>query len=569
MATGQNELFKDKFPTEAKAVRRIFVVGVITLGIGAIMGVLQVLHRTDKLRIISSGDYYTYLTIHGVNMVIFWAILAILGTFTWAVPRSLDRSLGNPKFTCGWIRLGLIGIILAEIAMFAGFIKGDVPILGNMQADVLYTFYAPLKAHPIFYIGLALYVIASWLAGFDYFTALWDWKKDNPDERIPLQTFIAVTTMMFWQLASLGIAIEVLFFLLPWSLGIIPQVDPLLTRTLFWMTGHPIVYFWLMPAYLAWYTVLPKLSGGRLFSDPLARVVFILFLLLSSPVGFHHQYMDPGVPNGFKYVVMSNTMFLLLPSLLTAFTAVASMEHGARQRGGTGRLGWLKALPWEKPQFSAMAFAGLFFAAGGFSGMVNAALNLNYLVHNTLWVPGHFHLTVGSAVTLTMMGLIYWLFPQLTGKDLSLKGLAMVQPYLWFIGMTFMSNAMHRAGLAGVPRRTAEPTYRLFDFHAVLGNMSEIRWQLAIGGVFLFISAFAFIAVLVASVFAGSRIDAAQHDFTIPEPLSGPEDGPLILDNLKLWGAIAVVLVLLAYGVPLMSWVTDGPLQPGAIPVRP
>jgi cytochrome c oxidase subunit 1 len=338
---------------------------------------------------------------------------------------------------------------------------------------------------------------------------------------------------------------------------------------LFWYFGHPVVYFWLLPAYVVWYTILPKLSGGRLLSDPLARVVFVLFLLLSTPTGFHHQYTDPGIPEGFKFVAMTNTMFLLLPSLMTAFTVVASMEHGARQRGGGGYVSWLRSLPWDEPAFVGIALSGLMFAAGGFSGMVNAGLNLNYLIHNTIWVPGHFHLTVGTAFALTAMAVTYWLFPQVSGKRLQLKTAALVQTYLWFFGMTLMSNAMHRAGETGVPRRTAEPQYpdtAGVVFEGVVGGISEMRLQIAVGGTLLFVSLCLFLAVIVATWLAprGGTLDV---NGVIPEPLSGAEAAPRVLDNLWLWTAIAVVLVALTYALPLWGWIVDGVLAPGSPPI--
>jgi len=404
-------------------------------------------------------------------------------------------------------------------------------------------------------------------AGASYFLQYREWRSENPDARIPLQSFMVMTTMLMWYISTLGVAVEVVVLLIPWSLGLIQQVDPLLTRTLFWYFGHPVVYFWLLPAYVIWYTVLPKLSGGRLFSDPLARVVFVLFLILSTPVGFHHQYTDPGIASGYKFVAMTNTFFLLLPSLLTLFTVVASMEHGARQRGGTGYLGWLKALPWEKPAFAGIALSGIMFAAGGFSGMINAGMNINYLIHNTLWVPGHFHLTVGTAFALTLMAVSYWLIPQVTGKRLQLYGVASLQPYVWFVGMVLMSNAMHRAGLAGIPRRTAEPQYDQFSFQAVAGSVGEMRIQIAIGGTLLFIGAAMFLAVMLATWTMGKPNSQLRVNGFIPEPMSGATDSPRVLDNLKLWAAVAIVLVALAYGLPLFDMVADGVLSPGSLPV--
>jgi cytochrome c oxidase subunit 1 len=452
----------------------------------------------------------------------------------------------------------LVGTVTAAIPIFGGVVS-EIPF----SADVLYTFYPPLQAHPLFYAGLASLIVGSWIAGASYIQTFREWRAENPDERIPLRTFMVLTTMLMWYIATLGVATEVVVFLLPWSLGIIPQVDPLLSRTLFWYFGHPVVYFWLMPAYFVWYTILPKLSGGRLFSDPLARVVFVLFLILSTPVGFHHQYIDPGIPEGFKFLAMSNTMFLLLPSFLTAFTVVASMEHGARQRGGSGRFGWLRNLPWDEPAFAGCALAGLMFAAGGFSGMVNAGMNLNYLVHNTLWVPGHFHLTVGTAAALTFMAITYWLLPQVTGKPLRLKTAAIVQPYLWFVGMTLMSNAMHREGLLGVPRRVAEPMYPEVTYEGAVASVSEAQFQIAIGGTLLFVSLVLF-GASVATTWLGRDTGAIDVNSSLPEPLSGPESSPGILDDLRVWVAVAVVLVALAYGLPIYDLLSDGVLAPGA-----
>jgi cytochrome c oxidase subunit 1 len=550
--------YVDDFPFEAKIVRRCFAAAFVALGIGGLFGLIQALHRTDLFRFIPSTDYYTLLTVHGVLLALVFTIFFLAGMFTWAVTRSLDRPLGNKRLTQSWYWLMSLGTIAASVTILSGLVQ-EIPL----QADVLYTMYAPMQAHPLFYAGLALFVVGTWVAGADWFLSYRAWRAENPDSRIPLQTFIVMATMLMWYLSSIGVAAEVLVFLLPWSLGLVETINPLLTRSLFWYFGHAVVYFWLMPAYLAWYTILPKLSGGRLLSDPLARVVFILFLLLSTPVGFHHQYLDPGIAEGFKFVAMTNTMFLLLPSLLTAFTVVASIEHGARQRGGTGRLGWLRSLPWDEPAFSGMVLAGLMFAAGGFSGMVNAGMNINYLVHNSIWVPGHFHLTVGTAVALTIMAASYWLVPQVTGKRLRGKTAAVVQPYLWFVGMTLMSNAMHRAGLAGVPRRTAEPQYQNVAFEGVVGGITEMRLQIAVGGILLFVSLSLFLWVMF-QTWRGSKAASIEVNGTIPAPLSGPEHSPRVLDNFKMWTAIAILLLILVYALPLAGMLLNPP--PGSVP---
>ncbi|SFC65578.1 cytochrome c oxidase subunit 1 [Halobiforma haloterrestris] len=554
MSNATTAYFED-FPEESKVIHSAFWSSFIALTIGGLFGLIQALHRTDVFRFMDSADYYTVLTAHGVLLALTFTIFFLVGLFTWATTTSLDRGMVDLRFTWGWYGLMVLGTILAAVPILAGFTDSI-----DMSASVLFTFYAPLEGHPLFYVGLVLFVVGSWLAGVDWFRTWWAWKQDNPDERIPLPTFMVLTTTLMWYLATLGVAIAILAFILPWTLGLVDGINPLLTRTLFWFFGHPVVYFWLLPAYMMWYIMLPKFAGGKLFSDPLARVVFVLFLILSVPTGIHHQYLDPGIAEGFKFIAMTNTMFLLLPSLLTAFTVVASMEHGARQRGGTGYLGWLKALPWRDPVFTGMSLAGLMFAAAGFSGMINAGMNINYLVHNTFWVVGHFHLTVGTAVALTFMAASYWFIPQLTGKRLWNRSVALIQVLVWFIGMTFMSNAMHRGGLFSIPRRTAEPQYEEFAFEAGVGSVAELNLQVALGGTLLFLSLVLFLANMVVTVM-GDRADSGSIPAnTYAGTLSGSEDAPLILDNLKLWTTIAVVLVVFAYTLPILSVIQDGGL---------
>src|SRR5690606_41461920 len=107
----------------------------------------------------------------------------------------------------------------------------------------------------------------------------------------------------------------------------------------------------------------------------------------------------------------------------------ASLGIGGRARGGKGLLSWVTRRPWNDPAVAAQLLAMVLFALGGVSGLINGSYNMNLVVHNTLFVPGHFHLTVGSAVALTFMGVSYWLVPYLTGKKLFSPGLAKWQPW--------------------------------------------------------------------------------------------------------------------------------------------
>src|SRR6185312_4258308 len=165
-------------------------------------------------------------------------------------------------------------------------------------------------------------------------------KRENPGKPVPLAMFATTANAVLWLWTSVGVAVELLFVVIPSAFGWTQTIDVGLTRTLFSWTLHAIVYFWLIPAYIAFYTMAPQRAGGRLYSDNMARLSFVLFLIYGLPVGLHHLFMDPEHSTGFKGVQMVLTVLVAVPTLLTVFTVTASMEIAGRLRGGKGLLGW-------------------------------------------------------------------------------------------------------------------------------------------------------------------------------------------------------------------------------------
>jgi cytochrome c oxidase subunit 1 len=487
-------------------------------------------------------SYYHGLTLHGVLNVLVWTTFFICGFLPFVAVEALATPLASSRL--GWATFWL---------MAAGLLLAAVPLVGN-AATVMFTFYPPLKAHWAFYVGLTLVVVGTWLVTLNLTLTWRAWRRAHPAARTPLPAFMALVTFFMWTLASLGLAAEMLFMLIPWSLGLVAGTDALLARVLFWFTGHPIVYFWLLPAYVSWYTLVPLQAGGRLFSDPLARASFLLFLVLSTPLGFHHQYTDPGIHAGWKLVHAFLTFAVFFPSLLTFFNVVASLESGARARGGRGWVAWFGRLPWGDPSVAAQVLAMILFAFGGIGGLVNASFSLNRLVHNTAWIPGHLHLTVGTAVTLSFMGITYWLVPLLRGRALWSRRLALVQVWSWAAGMVVFSNALHRLGLMGMPRRTmigAAPY--------VQAEWKPLLPLVGIGGAILTLSALLYFLNLALTLAASRR--PYTQGVAFAEAMSGPDHAPAVFDRWRPWLALAVVLVVLAYGPSLARLIVSTPFD--------
>jgi len=350
--------------------------------------------------------------------------------------------------------------------------------------------------------------------------------------------------------------------LIPWAFGWTETVNVMLSRTLFWSFGHTLVNIWYLTAISAWYVAVPKIIGGRLFSDTLTRVVVFLLVILNIPGGFHHQIVDPGFSEGLKFMHVFMSLSIAFPSLMTAFAMFAVFERTGRKKGGKGLLGWFKKLPWGDVRFLAPFIAMVAFIPAGAGGIAQTNNQLNQVVHNTMWVTGHFHLTVGTSVVLTFFGIAYWLIPHLAKRELTPKmnKLGIVQTIIWTVGMLFMAGAMHWVGLLGSPRRTSFTTY---GDHATALGWDPYLFLLAIGGTLLIIGVILMVYIAFYLMF---RAPKGQTEFPIAEPEDDATPTPKWTERWGLWIVLMLAVVAMGYVIPLVDLIINAP--PGSPPFR-
>ncbi len=526
-------------------------VAYIAFLIGTLCGLLQVFIRNDALQLPSWLDYYQILTAHGVLLALIFTTYFIFGFFVTGMSKSLG-SFGPKVLLYSWVGFWVttIGTVMATVMIISG------------EASVLYTFYAPLKASGWYYVGLALVIVGTWISSFALVGHYVVWRKAHKGELSPLFAFMTITTIIMWIIACLGVVATVLFQYIPWAFGWVDTINVELSRSLFWYFGHPLVYFWLLPAYMAWYVIVPKLLGVKVFSDSLARLAFVLFILFSIPVGFHHQLTEPGISNFWKFLQVVLTFMVIIPSLLTAFSMFGTFERAGRKNGGQGLFGWFTKLPWKDVRFTSIFVAMAFFIPGGAGGIINASFQLNEVVHNTMWIVGHFHITVGTPVAMTFMGLTFWLVPYLTGRKFSkvMQKLGFIQIITWTIGMLLMSTSQHILGLLGAPRRTAYTGYNnhpsaLEWFDGILTN----HVTMAVGGSILFLSAMLLIYIVVMTMFLSPKAELEADFVEFPMADSDKEHTPKFLENWWIWIGIAFALIIIAYAIPLYGMIHHAP----------
>ena len=549
-ATGWSVDIPDVTAADMRPVKWQLYLSFVGLGLGILMGLLQAFERNgqnlyDEAPVLQT--YYQGLTLHGVALALVFTFCFANALMPLLTMRGLQRPMASRAIANTGLYLAWIGTGLAAWAILAN------------KATVLFTFYAPLQATPAFYVGAVFLVVSTWMTTLNMLLTLRQWRRDQPrGTRIPLVAFACLVSMLMWVLASTGIAAEVLYWLLPWSLGWRDMVDPQFTRILFWFTGHPIVYFWLLPIYVSWYCLLPSQVGGKLYSDGLTRLAFISFLVLL-PVGVHHQFTDPGIPLSSKTLQWLLTFGIFYPSMITAFSVFAALEQGGKKRGGRGWFGWIFKLPWHDPSVNAQLLAGLAFMLGGASGLINASYTVNLVVHNTSFIVGHFHLTVGTAVALSIMGISYWLVPYLTGKRLFAPGLAVAQAWIWWIGVMIFARGQMWGGVDGVPRRTQ---LRDAAYYADHPGWHWPTLMTAIGGMIMFIGGVCFFVVLFGTIFS-KRVVTERQEIPITDVEHGPKESWRVLDSLGTWVTIAVVLSILVYGEVIAHYWPINSVSPG------
>ena len=520
-----------------KLILAHFWLAFVVFGLALCLGAWQMFVRSPLYTWISDPEwYYRSLTAHGTVMGYVFPTLVAMG-FGYAITESaLEQRLVGLRWAWAGFWLIVVGAITAMVPVALG------------RASVLYTFYPPLIGNAFYYIGVVLVVVGSWIWVALMSINLSVWKRAHPGDPVPLAMFANVAGSYLWAWTAVGAALELLLQIIPVALGLKATIDAGLARVLFSWTLHAIVYFWLIPAYIAFYVIVPRAIGGRLYSDTMARISFILFLIVSMPIGIHHTFADPQVGAGFKFIHSAFTAAVTLPTLFTVFTICASVEIAGRLRGGRGLFGWIAALPWENPIMLAVAFSFIMLGFGGAGGIINMSYQLNASIHNTQWITGHFHLIFGGAVVIMYFALAYDLWPHLTGRSLPDVRLVRTQLWLWFIGMMVTTFPWHWVGILGMPRRMA-----YFDYTDPALSPQALPVTISAIGAFILLTSGLLFLFILARPYTASPTDAGPYRFS--RPIHPVRSVPVALNSYGIWVALMIGLTVTNYGFPIAALV--------------
>lgn len=433
-----------------KLMKANAVAAVVFLLVGGVMGLGVGLTRWPEVHLLGAQDFYTTLTGHGINVLIFWIIFFEMAVLYFCSSTVLRCRLAMPKVAWGAFALMIIGALMNNFAVW------------KLNSAVMMTSYAPMPAHWSFYLGLILFAVGALVGCFIFLGTLVIAKKEKTYEgSVPLVTFGALTACIIAIFTIVSGALVLLPTLL-WQLGLISTIDPGVYRLIWWAFGHSSQQINVSAHVSIWYLVGTIMFGARPLSEKVSRFAFLLYIAVLQVASAHHLLVDPGVSAEWKMFNTSYAMYLaVMASMVHGLTVPGAMEAAQRARGyDNGLFEWLRKAPWGNPTFSSTMISLFGFGfLGGITGVMMGTEQLNLIIHNTVYVPGHFHATVVLGTTMAFMGITYWLVPILFRRELILRPLCKLQPYIFGSGMVGVSLFMMGAGTMGVPRRHWDATF--------------------------------------------------------------------------------------------------------------
>jgi cytochrome c oxidase subunit I len=530
------------------------VAAVLSLATGGVLALLMALTRWEAVGLLPPELYYRFTSAHGTVMLVFWIVFFEVAALLFGGTVLINHRLKGVAVAWAYSWMMAIGAVLTTVMALSG------------QANNMFTAYPPLVNHPLWYVGILLFAVGALLACGHFVVQLWTARKEGVVAGpFPLVVYalltaaiIAIWTLLHGALAYVPALLQ--------SLGWI-TLDPAIYRTLFWGFGHGAQQINLAAMVACWYALAALTTGARPVNEGISRFAFVLYLIGINMGSMHHLLVDPGIGMHARIINTSYFMYAaLLGSLIHAFSIPAAVETAQRARGhGKGLFGWLLAGPWREPGFSSLMISLIGFGfIAGVSGVLMGTMQLNMLIHNTLFVVGHFHATVVLGTTMAFMGLSYYVVPLVMKRDLALLGMARITPYVFGTGLLTLIAGMMLAGKNGVARRAWDATYSLGALPTESLSTPMISFSnalIGIGALISVVGGIMYVLIMVTTVFLGRPNETPNVGrLGVVASSAGPvSDVPIpefdhTATRAQAPGTTVAVYVFLGYFVLMFAW---------------
>ena len=422
--------------------RHIAIKGMLTsvvmLGLG---GLMAMLFRTElavpDIQFFDARPYMSLMTLHGMLMVFGFVIPLVISIMYYMIP----KVLGTEELL--WARGAQWSYWLLILAAV---------LLVISRPDFTWTFYPPMSLRVggelvwMGYLAVTLVAISEFIAGAVLFRNGWAAAKKTGWSKMPLMGWGAISEGILLMGSTPVLGLVGIYMFTDW-LQITAMFDPsrggdvMTFMFMFWFYGHPAVYLPLMPAIAILYTLLPRYLGRPIWSYWSAVTAFSILTVLAFIVYPHHFQPAETVSGPLERATQILTLMIFIPSTLHVFNWIASL--------------WYDVIPVSAKRAVPFKFiiASIFFLMlGGVTAYVNAQIATNSdFVHNTYFVPAHFHaMFVGFMANMAMAG-VYYLYPYFTGRMYN-QAMGNLHFWFWQIGIFTKVMMMYYLGYVYFPR---------------------------------------------------------------------------------------------------------------------
>ena len=448
------------FSQDAKVIANQYSTTAIAMGlVGVVLSWLMRLQLgfPEVFDFIEPSDYYQFITVHGMIMVIYLLTALFLGGFgNYLIPLMVgarDMVFPYVNMVSYWVYLGAVLLLITSF-----FVPGGATGAG-------WTLYPPqaiLSGTPgseggiiLMLVSLALFIIGFTMGGLNYVvTVLQARTRGMTLMRMPLTIWGIFTATVLALLAFPALFVGAVMMTFDKLLGtsfFMPAIvemgeyldygggSPLLFQHLFWFFGHPEVYIVALPAFGIVSDLISVHSRRHIFGYRMMVWAIVGIGALSFFVWAHHMYVS-GMNPWFGFFFATTTLIIAVPTALKVYNWTLTL--------------WKGNIKFTLPMLFALAFI-VTFVNGGITGLFLGNVVVDVPLSDTMFVVAHFHMVMGVAPILVVFGAIYHWYPLITGRMLH-EGMGQLHFWVTFIGAYTIFLPLHYLGFLGVPRRYFE-----------------------------------------------------------------------------------------------------------------
>jgi cytochrome c oxidase subunit I len=267
--------------------------------------------------------------------------------------------------------------------------------------------------------------------------------------------------------------------------GALGRGDPILFQHLFWIFGHPEVYILILPAWGIVSDLLSFFARKPAYWYKGTVYAMTLVTILSAVVYGHHMFTT-----GMNPLLGQSFMLLTLIISVPAEVLFLNWLHTI----------WKGSIRFTAPMICSVAMVFV-FGMGGLTGIFLGTISTDIYLHDTMFVVGHFHLTMAAASFLGSFAAIYFWFPKMFGRSMN-EGLSKAHSWLSLIFISLVFTGQLIAGWAGHQRRLYDPYQYHFLQHLLPLNRATSYLAFVLALVQLL-----FVYNLIASLIAGKKAE--------------------------------------------------------------